>query len=230
MLVLVGKGFQLHTHVIHVHFFHHLGATLCIAQGHVGLLGLLVAQIGYRNLVTGTVLGNLFLQTTHLVGVLSGQFHNDIALLEAGFLCGTSICNLVNVHSAYGSEVYLVALCFLHINVVAYVSSLHAQYRTLHHAIGFEVGHYLIHNGGGDGESVTAITTSLAVNHGIDAYKLASFVDQSATAVTRIDGSIGLDETLDTVCAQRAGLVAYHTSSYGAGKIEGIAHSQYPLT
>ena len=81
-------------------------------------------------------------------------------------------------------------------------------------------------------EGVASIVPRLRVDHRVDPDEFACSIDQGPTTVTRVDGSIGLDEgTYTELVARGSGtrLSADDTCRDGAGEVEGVPYSQDPL-
>ena len=123
----------------------------------------------------------------------------------------------------------LVASCLFTVNPIRNINARNAKHSSLHGAINLKVCYDFIHNSCGDGKAIAAIASCLAIEHCIDAYQFASFVDKCATRITTIDSGIGLYETLDAICSERTCLSTYNTGCDGAREIEGIANCQHPL-
>ena len=97
------------------------------------------------------------------------------------------------------TQVHILALSLLRIDIVVYIGTLDIQNGTLHGSVFLQVIYHLGHDGGRDGKPVTAIGTCLWVEHGIDTYQLTIGVYQCTTRVTCVDGGVCLNETLNTV-------------------------------
>ena len=121
-------------------------------------------------------------------------------------------------------------LFVLHSNVVAHVGVLNAQHCALHSAEVLEVVHYLGHNRCGNRETITAERTRLRIKHSVDTHQFATRIDKGATRITGIDGSIGLDETFNTIRRPECACLGRdNTCRHGVGQTKGIANSKHPF-
>ena len=95
------------------------------------------------------------------------------------------------------------------------------------------IADYFLHDAGRHGKAVAGIRTCLRSDGGVDADQFTACVDQRTARVTRVDGSIGLDERLnlhvgiedvDVTC-----LGGHDTRGDSRCQVEGVADRQYPF-
>ena len=214
LLLAVGDGTEVTAQHVEIGILHDLGVALLILQGQRDVLLRLVAQIGQGNLVTRTLLGDDVLQLTELRDFLSVDVGDHVVFLQACVSSGTVFHDLCDVDTFHRAEIHLVALLLLSIDIHVHVGTFDADHGALYVAVLLDVGHHLVHDGGGDGKAITDIRTCLGVDHGVDTDQRTVGVYQCTTRVTLVDGSISLNHRRDTR-THRTGLGRYDTCGHG---------------
>ena len=153
----------------------------------------------YLNLVARALCSENFLKLCHLCHLLTFDACDNIAFLDTSILSSSTLINLRYIDTVVCAKVNILLLCFLIINVTTYISTTNAKQATLHLTILLQIGYYFIHNSGRDSKAIACEVTSLRVEHCIDTDELTLHVYKGTTRITCIDGSIGLDECLNTV-------------------------------
>ena len=77
--------------------------ALGVLQRHGLLLALLVVEVDYANLVTGTFAGQYLLQLGHLGHGLAVQRDNHVAFYQAGIGSGTALAHLGYIYTVVGA-------------------------------------------------------------------------------------------------------------------------------
>ena len=190
---------------------------------------LLVAQVCDGNLIARTFLSEDTLQFTELGYLLTIDSSDDVAFLQACSFCSTVFNNLCHINTFHCSEVNLLVFLLFGIDIVLDVSTLDTDHCSLNVTILLEVINHLIHNGSRNCKTITDVRTCLRVKHGVDANQFTASVHQSTARVSLVDGSIGLDKTLNTIGTKRTSLSRDNTGRYRIVKSKGISNSKYPL-
>ena len=127
------------------------------------------------------MLGQGLLQLGHLRDGAVVDSNDDIALFQTGLLGSGIGLDALDIDARAGTIVHLVAFLLLRVNLVGHIAAAYTQQRALHHSELLQVLHHFVHDGGGDGETITGIAACLAIEHRIDAHQLAALIDQCAT-------------------------------------------------
>ena len=151
---------------------------------------------------------------------------DDVPLLDTSSQCGTDLCEVSDI------EAFVDLQPFLLYEFAGDISPCDPEHTTLYGTVLLDIGDDLSGDVDGHCEGVAGIVPRLRVDHRVDPDEFACSIDQRTTTVTRVDGSIGLDEgTYTELVARSSGtrLSADDTGRDGAGEVEGVPYSQDPL-
>ena len=172
------------------------------------------------------------LQLTKLRNFLTIDRSNHITLFQTTIGSSTISTNLSHINTIHGTQVGVLTLFFLLVNIIAHIKTRDTQQSTLHSTKLLQVGYHLIHDSSRNGKTITRERTRLRIKHCIDTNQLTMRIYQSTTRVTWIDSSVRLNKTIDaTRCSiERTSLSTYNTSCHSRSQTKRVTNGQYPLT
>ena len=112
--------------LVHIHLLQHLGVALRVAQHGCHRIFLLVTHISDFHLVARTHRTDGFLQLGHLLYILTIDSNDHVALAQPGLgSCGV-VLHFGHINAVYRTQIYIIALGFLIIDVPGHIITHHA--------------------------------------------------------------------------------------------------------